>query len=287
MESIITKSSADKLKILLEWKKSYIEVLIDSLDPLGNVLEIGFGIGLAAERIQKHHPKTHIIIESNPQVLDEAIKWADKNPNTTVIQGGWETVLPTLGKFDSIFFNDYPLELDIAIMNFLFPEDALQTSNQAKELLSILEEKMSQLTVQFSDQDIEDFYQKVGQFNLKEMPKFFIKLKDNGNISQAQYENSVKKYRINEIVAQKNNTPDAIKKPDTMLLFLEECLKNHMNKGSRFSSFLNSQISKYEDSQFFDNIITNTDVEYKETSVQIKMSDKTREALIILVEKSS
>ena len=63
----------------------------------------------------------------------------------------------------SIFFNDYPLELDIAIMNFLFPEDTIQTSNQAKELLSILEEQMSQLTIQFSDQDIEDFYQKVGQ----------------------------------------------------------------------------------------------------------------------------
>lgn len=283
MESIITKSNEDKIKLLLEWMKLYVEAIIVSLNPSGDVLEIGFGMGFAAEGIQNHHPKSHTIVEANPELFDVAVKWADKNPNIRVLQGEWQNILPTLGSFDSIFFNGYPLEAAITFMNFLFSEEMQQSSNQSKELLQALEEKMSQSTVKFSDQDIEDFYQKNGQFHLKEMPKFFLKLKDNGNISETQYENAAKKYQFNEIETEKTSTSDET--DNTMYLFLEECLKNHMHKGSRFSSFLYNQSSKYEDSQIFENVITNPDLDYKETSVPIKMSDKTREALVILVEK--
>ena len=217
---------------------------------------------------RQHHPKTHTIIESNPQIIDEAKKWADQKQNISILEGRWETILSNLGTFDAIYFNDYPPEQDIAIMNFLFPEDTLNTSTEAKKLLGFLEEQMSQLTMKFSDQDIEDFYEKVGKCNLKEMPNFFQKLRDNGNISDTQYEDSVKKYRLSELQETcKDNPPDLPKKTDNLLLLcLEECLKKHMNKMGRFSTFLESQISKYEDSQFFDNIITNPDIDYKEIS---------------------
>lgn len=285
MTSINPRSNEDSLKILLEWKKLYTESLVDALYPKGDVLEIGFGAGIAAKRIQYHRPKMHTILESNPQIIEEAKKWAAQKENIRIIEGKWETILPTQGTFDAIFFNDYPSEDDIAIMNFLFPEDTLKTSTEAKKLLSLLEEQMSHLTMKFSDQDIEDFYQNMGQFNSKEMPKFFQKLRDNGNISEMQYNDSIKKYNRHQETS-KNSQPDLPKQTDSLLVCLEECLKNHMNKNGRFSSFLNNQISKYEDSKFFDNIITNPEIDYKESSVQINTSDKARDGIIMLVEKN-
>lgn len=287
MQSTGTKSNEEKLKILLEWKKLYTEALINALQPTETVLEVGFGIGLAAECINKYHPKTHVIIESDPHVLKEAKKWADKHPNTKIIEGNWESVLVNLGSFDAIFFNDYPLEDDMGIMNFLFPEDNRQISSEAKKTLGDLEEQMTNITTRFSDQDIEDFYQKTGKHNMRELSQFFLKLKDSGNISQMQYENSIKKYRIKDIPKISKDKPKEVKKkPDPMLLFLEKCLKNNLKKGSRFSCFLNSQTSKYDDAMFFDHIITNPDVDYKETPIPIKMSDQPRNALILLIQKS-
>ena len=71
-----------------------------------------------------------------------------------------------------------------------------------------------------------------------------------------------------------------------MHAFLEKGL-NHLNKGGRFSAYLNGQNSKYEDSKFTDAIINNPHVEYKETSVKIKTPDQSRDGLIILLEKKS
>lgn len=271
---------------MLEWKQLYTEAIINALNPIENVLEIGFGY--AAECIQSHHPKTHTIIESNPQIIEEARRWANLKPNVKIVEGKWETALPSLGTFDAIFFNDYRSEQDMVVMNFLFPESTVQTSVEAKYLLGLLEQQMSQMTMQFSDQDIEDFFQKIGQFNLSEMPVFFQKLQSNGNISKIQYENIMKKYpsvKVSEV--QKSNPSNQDSKKDNMLVFLLECLKNHINKNGRFSTFLSNQVSKYEDSNFFDAIITNPDIDYKESSVPINTSDKIREALIMLVEKSS
>jgi len=281
------KSNEEDGDILLEWKKLYTEALIDALSPTGDVLEVGFDLGFAAMSIQKHRPKTHIIIESDPQVANEARKWANKNPNITIIQGPWKEVLNDLGTFDAIFFNHYPrVEQDIEITNFLFPKSTFQASREAQELLGLLEDQVAEITMKFSDSEIEDFYQKIGKFNLKELPEFFRKLKENGNISEEQYENAAKKYRFSELQeASASSSSKLPEKSDDTLLFLEECLQSHMHRGARFSSFLSSQISKYQDSQFFDKIITNPDVEYKEPLVSIKISGTTREALIMLVEK--
>lgn len=293
MIAAVAKSNEERLKILLDWKKSYIQALVNALKPSDSILEIGFGVGLGAESIQSHKPKNYTIIESNPQYLEEAQKLAKKNPNIHVMPGDWKTVLPTLGKFDAIFFNDYPLEDDRDIMRFLFPDDLIQTAGQAKDMLSQLEKEMALIKKQFSDQEIEDFYKKVGQNNMEELPKFFLRLKENGNISKAQYDQVEKRYQLERGKKQKAESPKnqvketvETKKSDPVLQCLEECLKDHMSKGSRFAFFLNKQVSKYEDSQFFDKIITNPNVDYKETSVTIKMNDKERDGIVMIVEKS-
>ena len=279
-------SQIQKNQEIRDWIKSYIESLIDELHPQGDVLEVGFDIGQAANRIQSHHPKSHTIIESDPHTAENAKTWANDHKNVRIIQDSWQVALGGLGTFDAIFFNDSSQDCEMQLMIRQNPQETSNASAKAKELLTMLEEQLSQITVCFSDREIDDFYEKVGKFNLKELPLFLSKLKEKKHISEQQYKNTMKKYGIGEEI-KKDKSADFKQDPSPMLLFLDECLEKHMRKGSRFSCFLTDTISKYEDSLFFDRIITNTNVDYREKSINVQVPNcKLEEALIITVEKT-
>ena len=111
------KSNEEKAKIMLDWKKKYIEALIEALKPHGNVLEIGFDTGIAADLIQKHRPKSHTIIVTDPALLSNAKKWAESHPNTKIIEGNNQLIaLKNLGQFDTVYFNN--LEDESKVINF-------------------------------------------------------------------------------------------------------------------------------------------------------------------------
>lgn len=284
------KSVEEKLKILTEWKKLYSEALINALHPSGDILQIGFGTDFIADQLQKNNPKSHTIIESNPEEAEAAQKWAHNKKNVHIIKGNWNKSLSKLGTFDAIFFNEYPLEYEIAIMNFLFPEDTFKTSKEVKKLIHSVEEQLSQMSLQFTDKDIEEFYQEIGKHHMSEMHDFFEKLRENGNITEAQYNHAAKKYHFSEIEKQEKNktqeTPEE-QAANNMLSFLGECLKKHMNNNAAFVTFLDSQTSKYENSQYYSNIISNPHIDYKESKVQIKTSDHPREGLIAVIKKKA
>jgi len=113
-------------KVMMEWEKPYMEALINRLQPSGDVLEVGFGLGYSASQIQKYNIKSHTIIESNLDVLIKAKEWAKKQPNKVIIiEGDWQKTLSSLGKFDSFFFDDapskeYPDVLDIRVYDFFY-----------------------------------------------------------------------------------------------------------------------------------------------------------------------
>ena len=44
-------------QVMMEWEKPYMKALVDNLEPYGDVLEIGFGIGYSANQIQKYNIK--------------------------------------------------------------------------------------------------------------------------------------------------------------------------------------------------------------------------------------
>ena len=95
--------------VMMEWEKPYMKALIKKLNPKGDVLEIGFGLGYSANEIQKYKIKSHTIIEADPTILKILKKWAKKQPHpVSIIEGTWQSKLKTLGTFDSIFFDDSP-----------------------------------------------------------------------------------------------------------------------------------------------------------------------------------
>ena len=280
--------SKDKsLQILAEWKKLYAEALIDTLKPSGNVLQIGYGLGIAADRIQKLKPKSHVIIESNPTIVSQMKSWAEKNPGVSILEKNWEQAFPKLGAFDAIFFNDDSQD-DGEILNGLFPEQMELASNQAKQVLNKIKDQIAHVKIVFTEMDSEEFYQKIGQFNANYLFEFFSLLKENGNVSEELYKKTIKKYHVTKgREADQKQTAQNEGAKDSLLMFLEECVKNHMRKGSRFTGFLKNQESKYPDSAFFESIITNPELDYREETITINMSDKPRKAIIMLVEKIS
>ena len=94
---------------MMEWEKPYMEACIDKLNPFGRVLEIGFGLGYSASHIQTYkNVEEHTIIEYSPLVWEKMGSFLQKYPKAKLEKGKWQDILPKLGKFDCIFFDDAP-----------------------------------------------------------------------------------------------------------------------------------------------------------------------------------
>jgi hypothetical protein len=96
----------------------------------GNILEIGFGMGITADYVQTNsNISSHTIIEINSYIYEKALEWAKGKPNVNVVLGDWLKVLPTMSqKFDGIFHNarlDFKLLSFLDIVKFVCNEDAV------------------------------------------------------------------------------------------------------------------------------------------------------------------
>src|SRR5690242_19398122 len=145
----------------MEWEESYLRALVDVLQPSGNVLEIGFNLGLAATHIQTYQPKSHTIIEANPSTAEAARQWAKNYSHVTVLNASWEKALPELGKFDAVFFDDYSVGMDTRVLH--------ETIHSEKELFAFVEQTIPQLkNMQYSDADLRLFYEEQGKHHPKD-----------------------------------------------------------------------------------------------------------------------
>jgi hypothetical protein len=279
----------EKYQVLLEWKKAYIQAIIDALHPSGDVLEVGFNFGIGAECIQQYQPKSHTIIEEDPERFEFAKKWASGRLNVAVIAGSWQKVLPGLPVFDTIFFNENPATFAQEILIHQKQEEIANIANVSKELLNTLEEEFARVDVHYSDKEIDEFYEQVGQFNVKELPRFFENLQKKGFITKSQYASVLKRYKLDQ--AQSDTASSMpLSASDPMIGCLQECLKAHMRKGSLFSSYCVDCTSKYENPEFFEKVITNLDVDYQERVLSLQVAKFSEyftfnQAVIMLVRK--
>ena len=78
----------------------------------GDILEIGFGMGICSDYIQNHNIKTHTIIESHPQIADRAREWALDKTNVTIIEDTWQNAYNKnkLKTYDGIMFDPSEFE---------------------------------------------------------------------------------------------------------------------------------------------------------------------------------
>ena len=107
----------EELTIMHEWETDLMRRHAEFVCQRGgDILEIGFGMGISADFIQEQGVKSHTIIELHPQIAEKAREWAEDKPNVTIIEGDWIKILPTLlegtvrtthKKFDGMFFDTF------------------------------------------------------------------------------------------------------------------------------------------------------------------------------------
>ncbi len=118
--AIFTKNSLiiSKHPIMEKWQTNYMKMLASIVSKNGGeILEVGFGMGIAFRFIEKYKIKRHTVIEFHPQisrVCKETYAREIKAGRVRLIRDFWERVVPKLrdSSFDGILFDTYPLTPD-------------------------------------------------------------------------------------------------------------------------------------------------------------------------------
>jgi hypothetical protein len=291
-----------KFQVMMEWEKPYMEACIDALHPCGDVLEIGFGLGYSATRIQSYHPNSHTIVEFHPTVAQEARRFAAKHPGVRIVEDTWQQALSTLGVFDCIFFDDYPLYSEEEMKKM---EESSASSHllleKGKKLIESVEKELPQLkTIRYSDADLAAFISGAAAPGAH-LLRFLKELKAQDQITEEQLSKMLQLMLSSSRTTQEEidhcfqaplkKEPFALSgKGDRLFEFLSACLKSHMRIGSRFSCFLSSATSKFEDKRFFEEIITHPSLDYTEKVITLDVPENCsyysgKEALVITLTK--
>eukprot|EP00940_MAST-03C_sp_MAST-3C-sp2_P000211 g211.t1 len=129
--------------VMMSWEKKYMQACVDALtikDRSDDVLEIGFGCGFSASRIQEYRPRTHTIIECDEVVLKRLRLWVKRSgaKNVKIVGARWQVALSgelNRERFDKIFFDDFPLPEDEGHLRNNRERRLLRQSREAAELL--------------------------------------------------------------------------------------------------------------------------------------------------------
>ncbi|PRP78241.1 arginine N-methyltransferase 2 [Planoprotostelium fungivorum] len=73
-----------------------------------HVMNVGFGLGLVDEALQKYKPASHTIVEAHPDVYARMLElgW-DKRPGVKILFGRWQDVVLQMETYDGIFFDTF------------------------------------------------------------------------------------------------------------------------------------------------------------------------------------
>jgi hypothetical protein len=97
----------DDIEVMMGWESPIMEKSAKYIcQSKGDILEIGFGMGICADYIQAEGVNSHTIVEIHPQILERLNTWASGKSNVTVIEGDWHSV-NGLSTYDGIFLDTF------------------------------------------------------------------------------------------------------------------------------------------------------------------------------------
>ena len=98
----------DNFQVMMDWEDSLMSASAAYVcQGGGDILEIGFGMGISAGYIQSQSISSHTIIENHPQIIEKAKTWASGKSNVTIVEGDWFTNKNSLSTYDGIFYDTW------------------------------------------------------------------------------------------------------------------------------------------------------------------------------------
>ena len=103
----IIDTSVIGIEVMMDWEAPIMEKTAEFIcHNKGDILEIGFGMGICADYIQAQDVNSHTIIEIHPQIIEKLNIWAEDKSNVTIIEGDWNSV-SGLSTYDGIFLDTF------------------------------------------------------------------------------------------------------------------------------------------------------------------------------------
>lgn len=271
--------------LCMEWEKPFIEAYIEYLNPKGNVLLIGFGLGYAAERIYTHKPSSLTIIETDPTLLEHVKSWAENKKNIKIIQESWKNQSSSLGTFDSIFFNQFePFSLEELEVIKNSANSFSKIAQETQNLRTLVSEAFQETKVRkFSDEEIEQFIKEelkkphVLQIHLLQFLNNLSKL---GNISTAQrdkYAAEIAKQGKKESTTSNLGALAFLQKTtfeNELLHFIEIAFNHLLNKNGRLSAYIGTPNSRVNLKELKTKISDNKDFLYNEKPLKVTVPEE-------------
>lgn len=107
-------------QVMQAWERPLMKALAEAAaQSHGDVLEVGFGMGISAGLIQDVGVRSYTIVECNEQVIRRFADWKAGYPGRDIrlIEGRWQDVVGQLGRYDGILFDTYPLSQEEYLKN--------------------------------------------------------------------------------------------------------------------------------------------------------------------------
>ena len=102
----IVDTSLD-IEVMMDWEAPIMEKSAEFIcHNKGDILEIGFGMGICADYIQAQDVNSHTIVEIHPQIIEKLKVWAEDKSNVTIVEGDWYDV-EGLSTYDGIFLDTF------------------------------------------------------------------------------------------------------------------------------------------------------------------------------------
>ena len=96
------------IEVMMEWETGLMRRHAElACENGGDILEIGFGMGISANFIQELNPDSHTIVESHPQIIEKLKEWAADKPSVIIVEGRWLDVIDQLGVYDGVFYDTF------------------------------------------------------------------------------------------------------------------------------------------------------------------------------------
>ena len=96
------------VEVMMDWEQSIMSASAAYVcEGGGDILEVGFGMGISAGYIQSHSINSHTICENHPDIIPKALSWAADKPNVTIVTSSWYEVKDTLSTYDGIFYDTF------------------------------------------------------------------------------------------------------------------------------------------------------------------------------------